>query len=272
MKSSHQAQKILFGIAALSGVLALLGVLIGSLFFKALSMNMAWILAITLPVFILSCVAASALFLLIRMFQGDGLGKPFILSALEVFVGYGGLAPQQIEATRREQDSLAALQIVRSRAARNSPRQRSETELASLTTNSAVFFDRVQQLAPLDDPYRNQTETLVGYQAFRRPNPEFASNYFARGTTNIPPGPWISRSLLFGIQELSPGSDPVRLTNLAAVLQIVERHQPTLLRAAFVQREQTNTLRGFVEEDARTGNAPDKHAAVLTLLPASANR
>jgi hypothetical protein len=257
MKSSHQAQKILFGIAALSGVLALLGVLVGSLFFKALSMNMAWILAITLPVFILSCIAASALFLLIRMFQGDGLGKPFILSALVVLVGYGG---------------LAALQIVRSRAARNSPRQRSETELASLTTNSAAFFDRVQQLAPLDDAYRNQTETLVGYQAFRRPNPEFASNYFARGTTNIPPGPWIARSLLFGIQELSPGSDPARLTNLAAVLQIVERHQPTLLRAPFVQREQTNSLRGFVEEDARTGNAPDRHAAVLSLLPTPSNR
>ena len=254
MKPTHKAQKILFGIAALSGILALIGVLVGSLMFKSLSVNAAWAFAITLPVFLLSCIAASALFLLVRLFQGDGLGKPFILSALVVLVGYGG---------------LVAINIVRSRANHDGPRQRSETELASLTTNAPAFFDRLHQLAPLDDGFRGQSESLIGYQAFRRPNPEFASNYFARATALVPPGPWINRSLLFGIQELDPAADPARMASLAAVVQIVARHQPDLLISPFIQREQTNTLRGFIEDDARSRTPANHHNSVLQLLPPS---
>jgi hypothetical protein len=257
MKSSHKAQKILFGIAAISGVLALLGVGIGTAFFHSLSLNAAWIFAISLPLAILTCIATSALFLLIRMFQGGGLGKPYIFSAMAVLAGYG---------------TLVAINIVRSRANHDGPRQRSETELASLTTNSPAFFDRLQQLAPLDDGFRGQSESLIGYQAFRRPNPEFASNYFARATALVPPGPWINRSLLFGIQELDPAADPARLAHLAAVIQLVARHQPALLQTPFVQREQTNTLRGFIEDDARSRTPTNHHGPVLQLLPPSANR
>lgn len=257
MKSSHKAQKILFGIAATSGVLALLGIGVGAAFFRSLSVNTAWILAISLPLAILTCIASSALFLLIRMFQGGGLGKAHIFCAIGVLAGYG---------------TLVAINVVRSRASHDTPRQRSETELASLTTNSPAFFDRLQQLAPLDDGFRGQAESLIGYQAFRRPNPEFASNYFARATTLVPPGPWINRSLLFGIQELDPAGDPTRLTHLSAVIQLVARHQPALLQTPFVQREQTNTLRGFIEDDARNRNSSNHHGPVLQLLTPSANR
>ncbi len=34
-----------------------------------------------------------------------------------------------------------------------------------------------------------------------------------RATTLVPPGTWINRSLLFGIQELDPASDPARLAH-----------------------------------------------------------
>ncbi len=255
MNPSHKAQKILFGIAAVSGVLALVGIGVGTALFKSLSVNAAWILAITLPLLILTCIATSALFLLIRMFQGAGLGKSFIFSAIAVLAGYG---------------ILVAINVVRSRSNHDTPRQRSEAELANLTTNSPAFFDRLQQLAPLDDGFRGQAESLIGYQAFRRPNPEFASNYFARATTLVPPGPWIQRSLLFGIQELDPASDPARLAHLAAVIQLVARHQPALLQSPFVQRERTNTLRGFIEDDARSRTSNDHHGSVLRLLSPSA--
>lgn len=257
MKPGHRAQKVLFGIAATTGILALLGMLTVSLVFQSLSVNAAWILAIALPFLILGCIASSALFLLIRMFQGDGLGKPYLFSAVAVLAGYG---------------VLVAIHVVRSRANHDTPHQRSETQLAQLAANAPAFFDRLQQLAPLDDGSRGQAESLIGYQAFRRPNPEYALNYFARASALVPPGTWINRSLLFGIQELDPAADPARLSNLTAVLRSIERGQPGLLTTNFTQREQTNTLRGFIEDDARNRNSINHHDAILRLLPLSTKR
>lgn len=252
MTKGHLLQKFLFAGASTCAALALVGILVANSLMPRLSFNSAWILAMSLPVLILGSLAGFGLFLLVRLFQGEGLSRRWIVIATLFWVAYAGFAAFHVVRTRRNHDSS---------------QDRDRAQLASLVTNPPAFFDRLDQLAARDDSFRQQAETLIGFQAFRRPDPGFVSNYFARATALVPPGPWIPRSLLFGIQELNPGDDTARLTNLARVLLLVEAHQPGLLRTPFSQRGQTNTLRGFILDDARTAGTPGSQGPVLELLP-----
>ena len=251
MKPRYLLQKSLFGLAIVLALATVAALGIAATFDTQLPVNAAWALVIVLPVFILGCIAACAVFLFIRMLQGDGLGKGCIAAA-------GGVLLCFLAAT--------VFQIVRGRTPRDDARQRASRELAALTSNPVAFFDRVDQVSPLDAPTRAQVESLIGFQGFRKAQPNLVNAYFARGTNAIPPAAWISRHLLFGIPLIVADPDPQRRTDLETVLRSVRGHYPSGFQLPFVHQGKTNTLRGFVEAEAKAAPSPDRYQTVLRLL------
>ncbi len=251
MKPRYLLQKFLFGLAIVLALATVAALGIAAAFDTRLPVNAAWALVIVLPVFILGCIGACAGFLFVRMLQGEGLGKGFIAAA-------GGVLLCFLAAT--------VFQIVRGRTPRDDARQRASRELAALASNPVAFFDRVDQVSPLDDPTRAQIESLIGFQGFRNARPDLVNAYFARGTNAVPPGAWIPRHLLFGIPLIVADADPQRRTDLETILRTVRSHYPSGFQRAFGHQGQTNTLRGFVEAEAKTAPSPDRYQPVLRLL------
>jgi hypothetical protein len=251
MKPRYLRQKFFFGLAIFLGLATVAALGIAALLDTRLPVNAAWALVIVLPVFILGCIGACAAFLVVRMLEGDGLGKGFIAAAAIVLLCFG---------------AATVFQIVRGRAPHDDARQKASRELAKLSTNAVAFFDGVDRLSPFDDRTRSQVESLVAFQGFRNVRTDMVDAYFARATNAIPPGVWIPRHLLFGIPMIAADPDPQRMADLEAVLRTVRVHHAAAFQMRFEHQGRTNNLRGFVEAGATTAPSADRYQTILRLL------
>lgn len=243
MKPDFVFQKILLGIAVASTLVGIgLPVFVMGLGLK-LPPAAGWLTVLALPFIALVAMGSAALFLVVRLVQKDGLGTGAIVfaiaAALAVPLAVGWM-------------------WLSARASRDPVREARQTQLSTLaSSNPTAFFEFIDTLAPLDQRYRDQIQTLLIYRGFRLANVELVRAYFERGTKHIETGPWIAKCLLTGMEEAAADKSPEAHARIQAVMAEVRRAYPVAFTEQVEYSGLTNTLEKVAQHRAHNRFAAD---------------
>lgn len=243
MRPEFILQKALLGISIVAAILGIgLPVFVMGLGLK-LPPAAGWLTVLALPFLAIAGIGAAAAFLVVRLIQKGGLGPAAIAYASVVVL----LVPL-----------AAGWWLFSVGSGLSSARVANQNNLLKYAqTQPPAFFDLLDSLAPLDQGYREQVQTLLIVHGFQRANADLVRLYFERGTRHIPAGPWVGGCLLAGMEEAAANPAPEAHARILAVMAEVQKAYPAAFTEPIIYSGMTNTLENHARKRAETRFAAD---------------
>ncbi len=243
MRPEFILQKALLGISIIASILGIgLPVFVMGLGLK-LPPAAGWLTVLALPFLAIAGIGAAAGFLVVRLIQKGGLGPAAI--------GYACVVVLMVPVA-------AGWWLFSVGSGLGSARVANQNKLLKhAQTQPVAFFDLLDSLAPLDQGYREQVQTLLIVHGFQRANPELVRLYFERGTRHIPAGPWVGSCLLAGMEEAAANPSREADARIQAVMVEVQKAYPAAFTEPILYSGMTNTLENHARKRAETRFSAD---------------
>lgn len=243
MRPEFILQKALLAISMVAAILGIgLPVFVMGLGLK-LPPATGWLTVLALPFLAITGIGAAAAFLVVRLVQKEGLGTAAIAYASGIVL----LVPL-----------AAAWWLFSVGSGLSSTRVANQNNLLKYAqTQPTAFYDLLDSLAPLDQGYREQVQTLLIVHGFQRANAELVRLYFERGTPHIPAGPWVGGCLLAGMEEAAASPEAEAHVRIRAVMAEVLKAYPAAFTEPITYSGLTNTLEIHARKRAETRFAAD---------------